>query len=152
MPAVAETIIVEAARTEVPHSMSNMRVNATRDEEIIQYLKTNWDAIDAVMLPRSPDGRLPKEKVFLKYLETLSNGKLADALVLEAIFERYDEICQSYEDAYYGDEETLLGISEEDVSVYEQKLAGVAEHKRKPSHWRLPDNQYPNRKRLKMTG
>jgi len=133
--------------------MSKKRVNATKDEEIIHYLKTNWDAIDSVKLPLSPDGRLPKEKIFLKYLEALSNGLLADALLLEAIFERYDEICHSYEDAYYSSEETLLGISEEDVSVYQQKLAGVAEHKRKPRCWRLPKYQDPNsEERLKMTG
>ncbi|MBX9666029.1 MAG: hypothetical protein K2X93_00365 [Candidatus Obscuribacterales bacterium] len=105
---------------------------------IIPYLQNHWDEIDSVQLPKSPDGRLVREKIFLKYLEALTSGRIEEALTLEAIFERFDEICACYEDAYVQTEESIVGMSEEDVSVYIQKLAGVEPPKRRPRPWRRP--------------
>lgn len=122
------------------------------DQDIVDYLKTNWDEIDAVRLPLSPDGRLPKEKIFLKYVEMLSKGQLEDTVMLEAIFERYDEICQCYEDAYFRSEESLLGISEEDVSVYQQKISGADVHRIKPRRWRTPVAEAFGEEQFMMTG
>jgi hypothetical protein len=109
---------------------------------VIPYLQSNWDKIDSVQLPKSPDGRLAREKIFLKYLEALTSGRIEEALILEAIFERFDEICACYEDAYVQDEESIVGMSEDDVSIYTQKLAGLEPLKRKPRPWRKPEYEF----------
>lgn len=124
--------------------MEKQKSDTNKELEMIDYLKKNWHAIDAVKQPLSPDGRLDKEKIFLKYLEQLSNGATADALMLEAIFERYNNLCLAFKDGYIDEEEPLLGISEEDVSIYEQQLNGVSKEQSSPNHWRLPKAEVLN--------
>ena len=112
---------------------------------IVPYLEKNWSSIDRVPTIERGNGRLTKEKLFIKYMEKLGSGKVDEALVLESIIERYDSICQAYEDAYIPEEEGLLGISEEDVSVYLQQLSTIprqegepsecSDQKPKPRHW-----------------
>lgn len=117
-----------------------------KDEKIrdvmIPYLQSHWDEIDSVQLPKSSDGRLGKEKIFLKYLDALTSGRIEEAVTLEAIFERFDEICACHEDAYVQYEESIVGMSEEDLSIYMQKLEGVEPSKRRPRPWRRPEYQF----------
>lgn len=89
---------------------------------IVPYLEENWNTIDCVETVDKASGRLTREKLFIRYLKVLNDGNIFEALVLEAIIERYDSICLAYEDAYIPEEEAILGISEEDISVYMQKL------------------------------
>lgn len=104
-------------------------------EIVIPYLEENWDLIDNVECEEKGNGRLTKDKLFFKYLEVLTSGKIQEAIVLEMIIERYPEICSAHEDAYIPEEEEIVGITEEDISVYTQKVENRTSAEIKPYRW-----------------
>ena len=91
------------------------------EEVIMPFLRKHWDDIDQPEIgSHFRDGRLTSEELSRAYQKALEDERSVDAWILGEILKRYENICLSYEDCYWWGEETLLGISEEDVSVYEQ--------------------------------
>lgn len=118
--------------------MSHMRISEYDlvTEVIIPYLEINWDSIDNFGPEKERgNGRLTREKLFIKYLEAMSSGNIHEAIVLETILEKYDAICLAHEDAYIPEEEALVGITEEDVSVYAQIVKGEHSDNIRPYCW-----------------
>ena len=110
------------------------------NEVIMPFLKEHWDVIDQPERgTNKKDGRLTQDELERSYHLALAEERPVDAWVIGEILERYVSICQSYEDGYWWKEEPMLGISEEDISVYEQKLDalshGVTSVKLRPKHW-----------------
>lgn len=104
-------------------------------EVIIPYLEENWDLIDNVECAEKGNGRLTKDKLFFRYLEMMTTGKIQEAIVLELIIERYTDICSAHEDAYIPEEEEIIGITEEDISVYTQKVDNRHSAEIRPYRW-----------------
>ena len=102
---------------------------------IIPYLEDNWGAIDNISSEDKGSGRLTREKIFIKYLDAMSTRNIHEAIVLESIIERYDQICLAHEDAYIPEEEPLIGITEEDISVYTQQVANKRVEEIRPYRW-----------------
>ncbi len=91
---------------------------------IMPFLRDHWDEIDTPVINKSiKDGRLDKEELTFAYQLALREKRPVDAYILNQVLIRYDKICCAYEDGYYEKEEALLGISEADISVYEQLVS-----------------------------
>lgn len=90
-------------------------------QAIMPFLKEKWFDIDQ---PESgsgmKDGRLTMDELISAYETAKLSGKVVDAYILKQIIGRYDKICRAYDDGYWSVDETKLGISEEDISVYAQ--------------------------------
>ncbi|MBA3995266.1 MAG: hypothetical protein C0469_17240 [Cyanobacteria bacterium DS2.3.42] len=88
------------------------------------FLKEHWDNIDRPE-PTSDyrDGRLTRDELMLSHEEATREGRVLDAFILNELIVRYEPICRSHNDGYWSGDEMVLGISEEDVSVYEQMVS-----------------------------
>ncbi len=106
---------------------------------IMPFLSEHWDEIDMPEINASvKDGRLDREELAYAYQLALAEKRSVDAYILDQILIRYDKICFAYEDGYYAQEEALLGISEADISVYEQLVSPEFESSDtvpKPKYW-----------------
>jgi len=101
------------------------------DDALMPFLKQHWNEIDQIdNESKRKDGRLTHDELSQAYKAALKEHRPVDAWILNEILRRYDKICLSYEDAYWWKEESILGISEEDVSVYRQLVANKDESKR----------------------
>lgn len=90
---------------------------------IIPFLRGHWDSIDRPeKVSGRRDGRLTRDELELAYIEAIDQNRTTDAFILNEIIMRYEPICRSYSDGYWLGEETVLGMSEADVSVYEQTV------------------------------
>ncbi len=91
---------------------------------IMPYLREHWDEIDKPIFHKArKDGRLDRDELSCAYQRALSEKRPVDAYILNQLLIRYDKICCAYADGYYQKEEAVLGISEEDISVYEQLVS-----------------------------
>lgn len=109
------------------------------NDELMPFLRENWDDIDQLEPGWGEcDRRLHRAELFVAYGRAIEFRDEGRAKTLLEIIARYDLICQAYEDGYWYGEEAELGISENDVSVY-QKLVDpdypVADGKPKPEYW-----------------
>lgn len=90
---------------------------------IMPFLRERWHLIDRPEeLSGQRDGRLTLDELHLAHNEAMREQRTSDAFILSEIILRYWPLCRSYSDGYWVGEETTLGISEEDVSIYEQKV------------------------------
>lgn len=108
-------------------------------EEMMPFLRKNWDSIDRVD-PETGfcDGRLQRSELFVAYGDAIQSRDESQAKTLFDIITRYETICQSYEDGYWYGEEAELGISENDVSMYQQMVDPNStgdKSKLKPRYW-----------------
>lgn len=91
-------------------------------ETVMPFLQKNWDDID---LPEpasnKPDGRLTFDELQIFHEKMLKEKKVAASLIIQELLVRYEQICRAHEDGYWQQEETILGISEADLSVYAQQ-------------------------------
>lgn len=106
-------------------------------EVIVPYLEENWNSIDWIGTAERGNGRLTREKLFIKYLNAMIAGDIQQALVLEAILDRYEKICLSSEDAYIPEEEEIIGITEADVYAYVKSLNAAKKNVKSllPRYW-----------------
>jgi hypothetical protein len=97
---------------------------------VMPFLREHWDSIDRPERHiNRADGRLTRDELMLSYQDALSSGRKIDAFILNELLLRYEPICRAYADGYWFKEETALGISEQDISVYAQ-LSDPAYRKR----------------------
>ena len=89
-------------------------------EELMPFLKENWDKLDLVERDDQTDGRLSKEELEAACSRAEAAGKEEDARLLNELIMRYEAICKAYVDSACGIDEDHLGISQADVSVYAQ--------------------------------
>lgn len=90
---------------------------------VMPFLREQWDVIDRPeTLSGHRDGRLTLDELYFAHNAALKEKRGTDAFILSEIIMRYSPLCRSYSDGYWGGDETVLGISEEDVSVYLQKV------------------------------
>jgi len=89
-------------------------------EELMPFLKENWDKLDLVERNDESDGRLSKEELEAACSRAEAAGKEEDARLLNELIMRYEAICKAYVDSACGIDEDHLGISQADVSVYAQ--------------------------------
>lgn len=88
---------------------------------IMPFLREHWDFIDKPEPAISKgDGRLTRDELTEAYERSLLDHRSVDSFILSELLMRYEPICRAYEDGYWFKDETVLGISEEDISVYEQ--------------------------------
>lgn len=113
--------------------------HALMKEVIMPFLKEHWYDIDQPEYGTSwIDGRLTRDELMRAYHSALNEERPADAWVIGEILKRYETICQSHEDGYWWKEEPVLGISEQDISVYEQLASMPREAnspKPRPRRW-----------------
>lgn len=90
---------------------------------VVPFLRRTWDEIDRPEeLSGRPDGRLTLDELHLAHDAAVQEKRTTDAFILNEIIMRYSPLCRSHSDGYWSGDETALGISEEDVSVYLQKV------------------------------
>lgn len=90
---------------------------------VMPFLREQWDVIDRPEeLSGRADGRLTLDELHIAHDIAVSEARTTDAFVLNEIIMRYSPLCRSYSDGYWSGDETTLGISEEDVSVYLQTV------------------------------
>lgn len=91
---------------------------------LMPFLREHWDSIDRLE-PTSAcrDGRLTRDELRLFHEDATHSGRMLDAFILNELIMRYEPICRSYSDGYWSGDEAVLGISEEDISVYEQMVS-----------------------------
>lgn len=108
-------------------------------QTIMPFLKEKWLEIDQSKDGSGMgDGRLTMDELIAAYEHAKSNGRVVDASILKQIISRYDRICCAYDDGYWSVDESILGISEEDISVYAQMVdpsKPVWAAKPKPFRW-----------------
>jgi hypothetical protein len=93
-------------------------------DTVVPFLRRQWDTIDLPeQLSACRDGRLTLDELYLAYEDALKEERTTDAYILNEIIMRYSPLCRSHSDGYWSGEETALGISEADVSVYLQKVS-----------------------------
>ncbi len=90
---------------------------------IMPFLREHWELIDRPEQNNSEcDGRLTKDELISSYEQALQEKRLVDAFILNELLIRYEPICRAHNDGYWFKDETVLGISEDDISVYEQMV------------------------------
>ncbi len=102
-------------------------------DTIMPFLREHWDMLDQLR-----DGRLTEDELLFSYKQALKEKRPVDAFILNELLMRYEPICRAYEDGYWFRDETILGISEEDISVYEQMVDPnfrSRDGRPRPKHW-----------------
>lgn len=93
-------------------------------DTVVPFLQRHWDAIDLPeALSDKRDGRLTLDELHIAHDSAIKENRTDDAFVLNELIMRYSPLCRSHSDGYWIGDETALGISEEDVSVYVQKVS-----------------------------
>lgn len=89
---------------------------------VMPFLREHWHNIDRAELDGDlRDGRLSMDELIQSHEEAVAERRFYDAFVLNELIIRYAPICRSHtEEGYWSTDEVELGISREDVSVYEQ--------------------------------
>ncbi|MBK9145489.1 MAG: hypothetical protein IPM23_23705 [Candidatus Melainabacteria bacterium] len=89
---------------------------------VMPFLRDHWHIIDRAELDGDlRDGRLSMDELIQSHEEAVAERRFYDAFVLNELIIRYAPICRSHaEEGYWSTDEVELGISREDVSVYEQ--------------------------------
>lgn len=106
---------------------------------VVPFLQRQWNAIDRPE-PRSGrrDGRLTLDELHLAFDVAVAENRSNDAFILNEIIMRYSPLCRSHSDGYWSGDEADLGISEEDISVYLQKVDPSYRHRTgipRPKKW-----------------
>lgn len=105
-------------------SLANTSEQTLFDDVLIPFLREKWHDIDQIDTDsKRKDGRLTHDELTDAYKTALKEKRSIDAWILNEILKRYDKLCLSYDDGYWWRDESILGISEEDVSVYRQLTA-----------------------------
>ena len=107
---------------------------------VVPSLRRKWSVIDRPEeLSGRRDGRLTLDELHLAHDTAVADEHTNDAFILNEIIMRYSPLCRSHSDGYWSGDETMLGISEEDISIYEQKHAPDYRKRTglpRPRHWR----------------
>lgn len=99
---------------------------------IMPFLKEHWESIDQVENIDKGNNVLSLEKLFIKYLEVMSEGKIHEAIVLEMIIERFEKIV-SFENRL--DLETP-GLTKENLSKFRKHLSRSSQKIARTNNWR----------------
>lgn len=90
---------------------------------VMPFLREQWGTIDKPeKLSGRRDGRLTLDELHSAHDVAVEEKRSTDAFILNEIIMRYSPLCRAYSDGYWSGDETVLGVSEEDVSVYLQKV------------------------------